>query len=646
MNSTSRSTQLEQGQNLRDLFEHTGTAIALIEEDTTISMVNSEFERLSGYDRSDIEGRMSWTEFVVPEDVEWMKEFHRARRKGDERVPSEYEFRFVDRKGEIRHILNRVGMIPGTRKAIASLLDITDRKQTEIALREAEEKYRILAEFAQACIVMIQDGRTVYRNPYYEKLIGYSLDETKERDFAEVIAPEYREVVRENYQKRIRGQEVDIPYEVEVITKSGERVALEVRSTLVQYKGRPAIMAVMSNITDRKLAEAEKERIQARLRQAQKMEAMGTLAGGIAHDFNNILAAIVGYIELALMDIPHGMAAARNLREALQSALRARDLIKQILAFSRGVEQEHKPLMLRPIVKEGIKMLRVSLPKTIEIREIMNSDGATLSDPVQINQVLINLCTNAAHAMRQEGGVLEIALEDVRVDKPLQVHGKELPPNEYVRLRVRDTGHGIAPEHMDRIFDPYFTTKDVGEGTGLGLAVVHGIVDSSHGGILVRSEPGKGTVFDIYFPKLEKVPTEKGKKESSAPPLGVETILFVDDETDFLDIGKRLLESLGYKVVAADHPNDARKIFEDDPQQFDLAIIDRMMPQMRGEKLAEIIHRIRPDMPIVLCTGYAEPRNDGALKKLGISALVMKPLRISELAQTIRNVLKGSMAHS
>ena len=628
-----------ESENLRNLFEHTGTAIALIEEDTTISMVNSEFERLSGFARSEIEGKMPWTNFVLSEDVEWMKQFHRARREEDGSVPSEYEFRFVNRSGQVRHILNRVGMIPGTRRAIASLLDITDRKLTETALREAEEKYRTLAEFAQVCIVMIQDGETVYRNPYYEKLLGYTINDTKGRNFAEVVAPEHRSLVRENYQKRMRGEHVHIPYEVDVIAKDGRRLTLEVRSTVAQFKGRPAVMAVMSNVTERKLAEKEKERIQTRLRQAQKMEAIGTLAGGIAHDFNNILAAIIGYIELAMMDVPDTMPVFRTLKDAVESALRARDLIKQILAFSRGGSPECYPLMLQPVIKEGIKMLRASLPKTIEIRERIASDGLTISDPTQINQVLINLCTNAAHAMRERGGTLEIVLEDIRLNSGLHVHGKELSPGDYVRLRVRDTGEGIHPEHLDRIFDPYFTTKDVGEGTGLGLAVVHGIVESCQGGILVDSKVGEGAVFEVYFPRVIEEETNVKPEASKKIPLGSEKILFVDDEEDLLAIGKKILESLGYKVEAASDPLEAYDLFASDPRGFDLVITDRMMPKMRGEKLAREIHALRADVPVILCTGYSDMPLDKRIEAFGIRALLMKPLRIQELASKIREVL-------
>ncbi len=633
-----------ESENLRNLFEHTGTAIALVEEDTTVSMVNSEFERLSGFRRSEIEGKMRWASFVVPEDVEWMKEFHRARREGDESVPSEYEFRFVNRSGQMRHILNRVGMIPGTRRVIASLLDITDRKLTETALREAEEKYRTLAEFAQACIVMIQEGETVYRNPYYEKLLGYSIDDTRGQNFAEIVAPEYRKLVRDNYEKRMRGEHVTIPYEVEVIAKDGNRVGLEVRSTLVHYKGKPAVMAVMSNITERKKAEKEKQRMQVQLRQAQKMEAIGTLAGGIAHDFNNILAAIVGYIELAMMDLPEGIPAFQSLSEALESALRARDLIKQILAFSRGSELECRPIEIRPVVKEGMKMLRASLPKTIEIKENISSDGLTVSNPTQVNQVLINICTNAAHAMKERGGILEVGLEDVRLDQKFQVHGKELPPGNYIRLRVRDTGGGIHPDHIDRIFDPYFTTKDVGEGTGLGLAVVHGIVDSCDGGIVVDSKVGKGTVFDVYFPRIAEEGSNDQAEEKTSIPIGTERVLFVDDEKNLLDIGKRILESLGYKVKVANDPVTAYEIFSSDPDGFDLVITDRIMPKMRGEKLASDIHVLRPDIPIILCTGYSDTPLDRKIESLGIQALAMKPLRIHELAVKIREVLDANKA--
>ncbi|RLB24656.1 MAG: hypothetical protein DRG76_00775 [Deltaproteobacteria bacterium] len=630
----------EETERLRSLFEHTGTAIVLMEEDTTISMANSEFERLSGYAREEIEGKMSWTRFVVPEDLERLKRYHSERREKERDVPEEYEFRFINKNGEIRHILNRVGMIPGTKKSVASLLDITQRKETEKALREAEEKYRTLSEFAEACIVMIQDGETVYRNPYYEELLGYTLEDTKGKSFLEIVAPEYRQLVKEKHEKRLRGESASIPYEVEVISRSGKRITLEVRSTLVSYRGRPAVMAVMDNITERKLAEAEKERMQAQLRQAQKMEAIGTLAGGIAHDFNNILAAIVGYVELALCDMPEGLPARKNLKEALDSALRARDLIKQILAFSRGTEQERRPLRIQPVIKEALKMLRASLPKTIEIREHMNSDGVILADPIQIHQILINLCTNAAHAMEGQVGVLEVGLQDTSIERPLHVHGRELKPGNYVQLRVKDTGHGIPPELVDRIFDPYFTTKGTGEGTGLGLAVVHGIVKACDGGIAVASQIGKGSVFDVYLPRVvQEVETEHPQEET--PFLsGHERILFVDDEPSLVEIGGKILSALGYQVSTTTSPFEALELFRSKPLDFDLVIMDKIMPGMPGEKLAQELLRIRPDIPIILCTGYSDNLTDEKVKDMGIRALVMKPLMIKELAQKVRETLE------
>ncbi len=629
----------EQRKLIRNIFDHIGAATVILEEDTTISLANTQFEILSGYRRDELEGKMPWTIFVTDEDLERMTKFHWDRRETSKNIPEEYEFRFITRNGEVKHILNRVSLIPGTNKSIACLWDITERKKTENALAEAEEKYRTIANFAQDCIVLIQDGTTVYRNPYYEKLIGYKVGERGGKEFLDIVVPEDRERIKAFYERRLKGESTPMPYEVTVMAKDGKRYTMEVRSTLVHYRGKPSVMAVMRDITERKRAEREKENREAQLRQSQKMEAIGTLAGGIAHDFNNILAAIVGYTELALLDIPSSSPARSNVEAVLTSALRAKELIKQILSFSRKAEEKRIQVSMGTLIKEALKMLRASLPKSITIVEDIKSNAFILADPVHIHQVLMNLCTNSAHAMRDAGGTLKISLVETDLKTAIPTHGKTINPGSYIRLSVEDTGHGISPEIIEKIFDPYFTTKEKGEGTGLGLAVVHGIVESHNGGILVQSKIGEGTKFDVYFPKVSEKKEAKKSEKKQDLPTGNEKIFFVDDEFTLVDIGKKMLSTLGYKVETETNGLNALEIFMNDPYRFDLIVTDMSMPGLTGDKLIKRIKALRPDLPIILCTGYNEKLTNSMIHELGIHSLIMKPYVITDLAREIRLAL-------
>jgi PAS domain S-box-containing protein len=377
---------------------------------------------------------------------------------------------------------------------------------------------------------------------------------------------------------------------------------------------------------------------QGQLLQVQKMEAIGALAGGIAHDFNNILTAIIGYTELAREEATEGSRVRANLQEVLKAGMRAKDLVQQILMFSRQSEQEQKPLQVDSIVKEGLKLLRASIPTTVEIRpNIQRECGTVLGDPTQIYQVLVNLCVNAAHAMREKGGVLEVSLMNVDFDAASAQH-PDLKPGPYVKLTVSDTGHGMERAVMQRIFDPYFTTKGPGEGTGMGLAVVHGAVKNHGGAITVDSEPGKGTTFHVYFPRMERGGAPEAEAAASVPT-GSERILFVDDEKALVDMVKQMIESLGYKVAGRTSSIEALEAFRAQPDKFDLVITDQTMPNMTGETLAKELLRIRSDIPIILCTGYSELITKEKAKAMGIRQLIMKPVVRSELARIIRHVL-------
>jgi len=395
------------------------------------------------------------------------------------------------------------------------------------------------------------------------------------------------------------------------------------------------------DITERKQAEEEKKKLETQLAQAQKLESIGTLAGGIAHDFNNILSAIIGYTQLAMDDVSEPLKARKELKEVLKASDRAKDLVSQILTFSRKTDARYSPISLHKTVMDTIKMMRSVLPTTIDIRQDLLDHGMVMADPTQIHQVMLNLCTNAAHAMDKTGGVMEVRLRRLNIDEGTQSPEPNLPLGSYLRLSVSDTGHGMSPEVMARIFDPYFTTKEIGKGTGLGLAVVHGIVQSHGGTITCTSTPGKGTTFDIYLPEILSEEVVVRHHEEKSLPMGTERILFVDDEPILVELAKKMLSKLGYTVVTRSSSFEALELFQKDPDRYDLVITDMTMPGITGDKLAQKFMEIRHDIPIILCSGYSEYISEDKAKKIGIREFVMKPLEMNELARTIRKVLDG-----
>ena len=385
------------------------------------------------------------------------------------------------------------------------------------------------------------------------------------------------------------------------------------------------------------------QQLERQLHQAQKMEAIGALAGGIAHDFNNILSAIFGYTELAKDAIGTDTALNEYLGEVLKAGNRAKDLVKQILAFSRQGEQEIIPIQIVPIVKEALKLLRASLPTTIEIRQKFAAEPFhILADPTRIHQILMNLCTNAGHAMRDTGGVLEIRVENVTLDKDFIKYHPEIEAGPYVKLSASDTGHGIGATIKDRIFDPYFTTKEKGEGTGLGLAVVHGIVKTYGGAITIKSRPGEGTTVDIYLPAVQFEESPAVDLEPTDPP-GRERILFIDDEPAIVEMGRRMLELLGYQVFTRTSPMEALTFFRTKPDQVDAVISDMTMPGITGDELAKKLQEIRPNLPIILCTGFSSRISVQKVEGMDI-ALLMKPVLKHDLAVTLRKVLNQGRA--
>ena len=515
---------------------------------------------------------------------------------------------------------------------------LKDQEQLRIALSKALERQRqelhiknyAIHTYNNGIMLTDLDGKITYLNPAFMTIWGYdNVDEVLKTDSSQFLGIKNFDEVFQSIHDSVGWQN-----ELTMVRKDGLTFEVVVSVSLIQdEKLQPVgIMVSFTDITERK-------RLEAQLRQAQKMEAMGTLAGGIAHDFNNILSSVIGFTEIALDDVPKGSLLESNLQEVFKAGRRARGLVKQILTYSRQSELEKRPIEISPLVKETLRFLRASIPTTIEISEDIEPELETvLIDPTQINQVLINLCSNAAHAMQENGGTLEVSLANVTLDPGSKSRLHDMVPGPYIRLSVSDTGHGMNSGMRERIFDPYFTTKEKGEGTGLGLAVVHGIIKALGGTITVYSEPGEGSTFHVYLPTIESgEELETGTEESV--PIGNERILFVDDELPIVNLGKQMLERLGYDVVTETNSIEALKLVQANPDRFDLVITDMTMPNMTGEALALELMQIRPDIPIILCTGFSWKIKEKKAKAMGIRAFLNKPLLKYEIAETIRRVL-------
>jgi len=394
------------------------------------------------------------------------------------------------------------------------------------------------------------------------------------------------------------------------------------------------VVGIVENTRD----STSRKKLEEQLQQAQKMEAIGTLAGGIAHDFNNILGAIMGYTEMLAWDLPDSADLHKKVQQILKASDRAKELVHQILSFSRQHDQERKPVQIHLIIKEALKLLKASLPSTIEIRQQVSARRSTvLANPTQIHQVLMNLCTNAHHAMRETGGVLTVKLytAEISADQALQY---DLGEGHYLVLAVADTGHGMSVTTKERIFDPYFTTKKKGEGTGLGLSVIHGIMKAHDGAIVAESEIGQGSTFTTFFPMTEDK-EDKVPQPADPLPTGRERILFVDDEPVLVEIGGQMLQHLGYAVECVSDSVEALRIFQAAPGDFDLIITDMTMPHMTGDVLAREILKVKPDLPIIMATGFSELMTEEKAKRAGITDFLMKPLVVRELANVNRRVL-------
>ncbi len=432
---------------------------------------------------------------------------------------------------------------------------------------------------------------------------------------------------------------LDIPEDPIVSKNSGHRIFHTKKIPIMNDEGVPQyILGVSRDITDQLELEKKEKTLEEKLRNIQKMKSIGTLAGGIAHDFNNILSSIIGYTELSMMAVDLNRPSLPHLKEILTAGQRAKDLVKQILAFARQSEDKILPVQVDIIVKEVLKLIRSTIPSTIDIRSDIQSGLSVLGSPTQIHQVFMNLCTNAAQAMEEKGGTLKIQVTKTDADDPALAGERMDAPGGLVKIRISDTGCGISPDIKELIFEPYFTTKGPSEGTGMGLATVYGIVKSMDGLITCESKPGRGSAFTVFFPATDDR-IETTRPETEALVRGHERILVVDDEESIIKVLSESLEFLGYKPTAFSDSVDALACFSSSPESFDLVITDMTMPRMTGDVLATKIMEIRPEIPVVLCTGYSRKISEDIAGALGIRAFLYKPLTIRDLSATLRTIL-------
>jgi PAS domain S-box-containing protein len=484
-----------------------------------------------------------------------------------------------------------------------------------------------------AIVISDLSHKTRFVNPSFTRIFGYVKEELMGKCIPYV--PDWDNKKTESERNNLLMGRAVRERESKRLTKDGRSVDISMTQSLCRdSNGEPIdILTIIRDITD-------KRKIEKQLVQAQKMEAIGTLAGGIAHDFNNLLFIISGYAEMSMGDLPEGNRVVGNMAQVRKASNRAKELVKQILTFSRMEEQKKKPMLIQPIIKEALALLRASLPSTIEIRKKIHDDCKCVSaDPTRIHQVIMNLCTNAYHAMRENGGVLEVVLRGVTLNVDDTADHLNLSPGRYVMLKVSDTGKGIEKSVMDRIFDPYFTTKSKGEGTGMGLAMVHGIVKSLGGDIEASSKPGKGATFYIYLPEVTADSMDAEMIFIDFPVRGNERILLVDDEEQIVEMLQEMLEHLGYRLTVTTSSEEALKLFHFDPDAFDLVITDQTMPKITGMELTKRLRDIRSDIPVVLCTGYSEMVIEEKLNAVGINEYLIKPVQRSEIAGTVRRLL-------
>ncbi len=543
----------------------------------------------------------------------------------------------------LQEINHHIEELESARLASLNLIeDLSDeiilKEKYQKTLQENERKFRNYIENAPYGILVVnQEAGLLEVNRSISDMSGYSQPELLEMGIFDLVSKKDHPVLDKQL-KTLKNKGI-MNGEVDLVSKDGSLRSWSMNGVRMSDE---TFLLFTADITDQKKIEAEKKALLEQLHQSQKMEAIGTLAGGIAHDFNNILGVILGYAELSLDEDEERENINKSLKHIIDASHRAKDMVQQILAFSRKSKTTRKVVFLNKLAGETVQFLRSSLPSTVTIN--LNTTRQVFpifADPTQVNQILMNLCTNSAHAMNEGGGEINIHLDDVTIDR--KNRDEELKPGRYQRLQISDNGTGIHPDHLNKIFEPYFTTKKVGEGTGMGLAVVYGITKSYGGKITVQSELGTGTTFILYFPIIDThfSPSEGSRRKRKTEGRD-EQLMFVDDEAGLVEMWSEILKKNGYRVDGFSDSLKALNSFKRQPKKYDLLITDMTMPKLVGTRLVEEIHKIRPEFPVIVCTGYSDQLNKRNFKKLGFDALIMKPIDKNKFTHKIREILDKS----
>lgn len=612
--------------------------------DRKTEFISESVKQVTGRDAAEfLDGSIRLCDLVYPDDRDLVSQaIEQSRRQGK---PYEVEYRLGESGNDCR-IIQEYGAplaedLEGRSWVDAVFFEVTARRETERRLDTSTRLLHTLIE-ATTDAVFIKDtqGRYLLVNSATLRAMGKDEAEVLGRRDADIFPSESASVI-EQADAMVLASGISQTLEERIESAYGDSYWFVNKSPIFDGDGKLlGLVGISRNVTERMLAEQERESLEKRLQQAQKMEALGTLAGGIAHDFNNILSVVLGYAELLQDDLAHQEVPRQKVDHVLKAGYRARDLVQQILAFSRMTEEKLIHIQPASSIREGLKLLRATIPANIVIREAIDPYCRVIAvNPIQLHQVLMNLCTNASHALEETGGTIEVSLQN------RQLAAGEVPEaprlqGEVVELRVTDDGPGIEEEMLGRIFEPYFTTKGVGKGTGMGLSIVHGIAAKCGGAAICSSMPGNGASFSVFFPAVA-APLDQPEVELDAVPKGTERILLVDDEPPLLEVARLMLEKLGYTVSAFASGLAALSAFEDDPDAFDLVLTDQTMPDITGANLAGRILRIRPGMPILLCTGFSAVIGEEKAREIGIAAYVHKPLKIREIAMLLRQLLDG-----
>lgn len=611
----------------KTIFDSTGTAVALIEEDTTISLVNNIFERLSGYSKQEIEGRMSWTQFVTSNHLEKMKVYHRERRVDPENVPKSYEFKFENRMGNVRDVFMTVELIPGTKTTLASLIDITERKQSEA---KVQEQAALLDITRDAISVRNMEHEILYWNKGAEAIYGYLSQEILGKKPSDFL---FKDVKEFQAARRAVLDNGSWNGELHKINKRGKEILVASRWTLIcDEQRRPkSVLVIDTDITEQKQLEMQFLR-------TQRMESIGTLAGGIAHDLNNVLGPVLLATQILRKKLP-SEEDQKILNMLESSAKRGADIVKQVLTFARGSEGEKIPVHYKHLVKEMADIARETFNKSIQIQTELEKDmWQVIGDPTQLHQILLNLCINARDAM-PNGGTLSIKVSNFAVDEQYAKQNADAKKGNYILCSVTDTGSGIPPEILDKIFEPFFTTKEVGKGTGLGLSTVIGIVKWHEGFITVKSAVGSGTTFNVYLPALKPTGETGSVSVVEEIPQGHgELILVVDDEVGIRNITQTTLEGYNYRTLIAADGTEALSHVARHHTDIKLILTDMIMPFMDGTAMIRAIKKIAPSIKIIAMSGSIVGIKS-IDPNLRVNHFIQKPFTASVLLKLIHAVL-------